>query len=155
MDHNEDQEEYFEDENPFEKRRGYKVGYGKPPRQHRFKPGNKAAAGKRKRCAKTNARQLLYQIMNEKVTVVINGKRTRMTQREACMRFLISESKKSDKTMMQVLLLLMEIESEDFVGVQDSTITVEFVHTRPIGLPGSEFVQPQQPKLGKWKPQPD
>lgn len=86
--------------------------------------------------------------MNEKVTVVINGKRTRMTQREACMRLLVSESKKSDKAMMRLLVLLMEIESEDFVGVQDSTITVEFVHTRPLGLPGGEFEQPQQPKLG-------
>ncbi len=37
----------------------YEVGYGKPPRQHRFKPGNAAAKGRRKKVPSAKADQPL------------------------------------------------------------------------------------------------
>lgn len=156
MDHNEDQEEYFEDENPFEKRRGYQVGYGKPPRQHRFKKGNKAASGKR-RCRKEKSlTRTILKIAGERVAAIINGKHLPMTRKEALIRQMFDRAMRSTKDGMTLVQLVLRIEEEaPYDPAEQPTITVEFVHTRPVGLPGSEFEQPQQPKLGKWKPQPD
>lgn len=126
----------IEDENPFERRAGYEIGYGKPPRQHRFRKGNKAAAGKRKNRKARGLAQTLVRIAGESVDVVINGKRVRMTRKEALMRQLLDRAMKSPRDGMRMAQLLMGIEDQlPFDPTEHPGITIEFVHTRPGFLP--------------------
>lgn len=127
------------DDDEGEDERPYRVGYGKPPKEYRFKPGNQAAAGKQKRKQKTLTRGLLHKVMDEKVTVVIDGKRVRMSNREALIRNLVNQSRKSSREALRLLELLGQAEAEDFVGVQDHTIKIEFIGTPPPGLPAEEL----------------
>jgi hypothetical protein len=130
-------DEIIEDENPFETKRGtYAVGYRKPPRQHRFKKGNKAAAGKRKKPASKTA-QMLMKIAGENIEVNVNGKRVRMSRKEALLRQLFDRAMKSQKEGIRMAQLVLGIEdAEPFDPAGQHNITIEFVHTRPQGLPG-------------------
>jgi hypothetical protein len=132
-----DPEAQIEDENPFERRSGYEVGYGKPPRQHQFRKGNKAAAGNRKRRKPRGIAQILLKIAGETVDVGLNGKRVRMTRKEALMRQLFEKAMKSPRDGMHVTQLMLNIEDQmPFDPGDQPSITIEFVGSRPKGLPG-------------------
>lgn len=77
-------DDYFDevdDVDPFANR-PYDVGYGKPPKEHRFKKGNKAAAGRRRKRDK-RIRETIFKRLNEKITVVAKGKRKRTTRMDS------------------------------------------------------------------------
>lgn len=57
------------------------VGYGRPPVEHQFKPGNKLAKGRPK--GRKNEATIIKDILNRMITVVRNGKPVRMTNAEA------------------------------------------------------------------------
>lgn len=126
-----------ENDNPFENRRShYEVGYGKPPKQNRFQKGNKAAAGRGRRKKITRLEQALRKIAGEEVVAIINGKRVRMTRREALARQMFERASKSPRDTLRLMHLLLSIEDEPFANVEDHKITIEFVSDRPTGLPG-------------------
>lgn len=132
-----DPEAQIEDENPFERRSGYEVGYGKPPRQHQFRKGNNAAAGKRKRRKPRGIAQTLMKIAGESVDVGMNGKRVRMTRKEALMRQLFDKAMKSPRDGLRMAQLLLGIEDQmPFDPGDQPIIKIEFVGSRPRGLPG-------------------
>ena len=127
-----------DDDNPFQKkRRGYEVGYGKPPSQHQFQKGNKAAAGKRKRSRDRGMAQAILKIADEKIAVIINGKRQSMSRREALARHLFEKAMKSPRDGLRMLQLLLGIDETMPFNPEEHRITVEFVHYRPKGLPGA------------------
>jgi hypothetical protein len=63
----------------------YEVGYGKPPRQHRYRKGQSGNPRGRPR-RKRNEAALINRIFDELVTVTVDGKRQRVTVLEAALR---------------------------------------------------------------------
>ena len=80
----------------------YEVGYGKPPRHSRFKKGQ-PTANPRGRPRKDMA-GLLFEGLNKKVVVTENGRRRRITLREAITRQLINQSASADLRATKMLL---------------------------------------------------
>jgi len=80
----------------------YEVGYGKPPRHTRFKKGQ-PSANPRGRPRKDMA-TLLLEGLNKKVVVTENGRRRRITLREAITRQLINQSASADLRATKMLL---------------------------------------------------
>lgn len=115
-----------DDENPFEKR-PYKVGYGKPPKEHRFKAGNRSAAGKRRRRKDMRLSQLAERLLKEKLTVTIDGKRRRISRLEAIFRTTIQQAAKSPRDALRLLSWVMQHEPEDVPEWVDHKILVELV----------------------------
>ena len=67
----------------------YEIGYGKPP------PGSK------------NLTTLLNDALNETVTVTENGRRRKITKREAVIKQLVNKSASAEARALKILLDLM------------------------------------------------
>jgi hypothetical protein len=63
----------------------YEVGYGKPPTEHQFKPGQSGNVGGRKKAKKSGATDI-SEILNTPVRVTIGGKVREMDSFEAGLR---------------------------------------------------------------------
>ena len=83
----------------------YDVGYGKPPKEHRFKPGSSGNPKGRPRGAK-NMTTLAREIGSEKVTVTEGGKRRRVPKSVAMVMALFQKAMKGD---VRAIKLLREI----------------------------------------------
>lgn len=105
---------------------GYRVGYGKPPREHQFKPGNKAAAGRRKKRNEAIG-EVVARSLNEKITVIINGKRRRITKLEAIIQMIIQQAAKSPRDAMRLLSWVSQAQPEPVPAWVDQKLKIEFV----------------------------
>lgn len=114
------------DDNPFCP--PYLIGYKKPPAEHRFKPGNKAAAGKRGPRKAKRLNELTHKVLNERVSVLIDGKPKRITRAEAMVRQLINLGGKSPRDGLRLLGLASTFEPVEPPAWVDQTIKVAFVH---------------------------
>jgi Family of unknown function (DUF5681) len=76
----------------------YEVGYKKPPKATRFKPGQSGnPSGKSKRIAPAlDPGKVLQLIDNEEIVVAVDGKRKRMPKAEIYFRQLFSKAVKGD-----------------------------------------------------------
>jgi hypothetical protein len=84
----------------------YEVGYGKPPRGAGFKKGQSGNPRGRPPGAK-NLTTLLNDALNEPVTITENGRRRKITKREAVIKQLVNKSASSDARSLKILLDLM------------------------------------------------
>jgi hypothetical protein len=92
--------------------RDYEVGYGKPPRHSRFTKGQSGNPRGRPAGAK-NLKTLLGEALNEPVIVTENGRRRKVTKREAIITQLVNRSATADWRAIKILLdLVREIEGE-------------------------------------------
>ena len=73
---------------PAEKQSDYEVGYGKPPQHTRFKSGQSGNPRGRPSGSK-NLKTLLSEALNEPVTITENGRRRKITKREAIVRQVV------------------------------------------------------------------
>lgn len=64
---------------------GYKVGYGRPPKDFMFKTGQ-TSPRKGKKFNKQNHEDMFWKIANEKVSAKMGGRTVQMTRYEACLR---------------------------------------------------------------------
>src|SRR6516165_9963053 len=80
---------------PFDKQRDYEVGYRKPPRHSRFKKGQSGNPRGRPSGSK-NLSTLLSEALNEPVVVTENGKRRKISKRQAIITQLVNQSAKGD-----------------------------------------------------------
>ena len=85
---------------------GYEVGYGKPPRSAGFKKGQSGKPRGRPPGSK-NLTTLLNDALNESVTVTENGRRRKITKREAVIKQLVNKSASADPQSLKILLDLM------------------------------------------------
>jgi predicted phage terminase large subunit-like protein len=88
----------------------YEVGYGKPPRGTGFKKGLSGNPRGRPPGSKNLATLLndaLNDALNEPVTITENGRRRKITKREAVIKQLVNKSASSDARSLKILLDLM------------------------------------------------
>src|SRR4051794_5423367 len=92
-------------------RSDYEVGYGKPPRHSRFQKGRSGNPKGRPRGSK-NLSSLLNDALNGWVVVVENGRRKKITKREAIITELVNKSASADLKATQIVLaMLSDLES--------------------------------------------
>lgn len=73
--------------------RDYEVGYGKPPKQHQFKPGESGFKGRKKKPREQHA-EMIARVRDE--MVVVGGKR--ISKLELAVRQVFNQTIKSGKT---------------------------------------------------------
>jgi Family of unknown function (DUF5681) len=85
----------------------YEVGYGKPPRDTRFKKGQSGNPRGRPSGAK-NLSTLLSEALNELVIVAENGRRRKITKRQAIITQLVNRAAKGDSRDTKLLLDILQ-----------------------------------------------
>ena len=88
---------------PPDNERDYEVGYGKPPRHTRFKPGRSGNPRGRPSGSK-NLSTLLNEALNEPVIVAENGGQRKISKRRAIIKQLVNQSAKGDWRAVKLLL---------------------------------------------------
>lgn len=83
------------------------VGYGRPPVQSRFKPGQSGNPSGRRRGSK-NLNSIVRQALTKKVTIREGDKIYKVTQFEAIMRNLSLSAMKGDPKAIKTMLTLMD-----------------------------------------------
>jgi hypothetical protein len=97
----------------------YEVGYGKPPRHTRFQKGRSGNPAGRPR-GKKNLTTLLSDALDHKIIVVENGRRKRISKREAIVTQLVNKSASADLKATQILLaMLRDVETRADSGCAD------------------------------------
>ena len=81
----------------------YEVGYGKPPCHTRFKKGQSGNPRGRPSGSK-NLKTLLNEALNEPVVVTEEGRRRKITKREAIITQLVNRSATADLRALKILL---------------------------------------------------
>ena len=89
-----------------ETKRDYKIGYGKPPRGRPFQKGQ--SAGNPRGPRGKNLSALLIAALNEPAYVTIDGKRRKITKREAIVTQMVSKSAKADLRATKMLFDMMK-----------------------------------------------
>ena len=79
----------------------YKVGPGKPPLRTRFKKGQ---SGNPRGRSPKNLATLLADALNEKVYVTIDGRRRKITKREAIVTQMVNKSASADLRATKMLI---------------------------------------------------
>jgi hypothetical protein len=110
-------------------KRDYDVGYGKPPRHSRFQKGQSGNPRGRPSGSK-NLSTLLSEALNEPVIVTENGKRRKISKRQAVITQLVNQSAKGDFRAAKILLdILHDIEArtepqtpENSIGLADEKV---------------------------------
>jgi hypothetical protein len=88
---------------PDNKSSDYEVGYGRPPRRTRFRPGELGNPRGRPRGAK-NLALLLDEELKQRVTVNENGRRRRITKQAAIVKHMVNKALSGDSRLLQLLL---------------------------------------------------
>ena len=97
---------------PAEKQSDYEVGYGKPPSHTRFKKGQSGNPRGRP-CGSKNLKTLLSEALNEPVIITENGRRRKITKREAIVREVVNCSATPDWRAVKIVFdLLRHIEGQ-------------------------------------------
>src|ERR1700757_3783974 len=95
-----------------EKKGGYGGGQGKPPPRPRFRKGKSGNPRSRPR-GKKNMSTLLSTALNASIVVVTNGRRKKITKREAIVTQLVNKSAAADLKATQIVLaMLRELEAQ-------------------------------------------
>ena len=88
-----------------ETKRDYQIGYGKPPRGRPFQKGQ---SGNPRGPRRKDLSALLIAALNEPVYVTIDGKRRKITKREAIVTQMVNKSAKADLRATKMLFDMMK-----------------------------------------------
>jgi len=109
---------------PRDNERDYEVGYGKPPRDTRFKRGQSGNPRGRPPGAK-NLSTLLNEALNELVVVTENGGRKRITKRRAAFKQLVNDAAKGEWRALKLLVdILQDIERRSEPQTEESSFSL-------------------------------
>jgi Family of unknown function (DUF5681) len=129
---------------PSDDERDYQVGYGKPPRHTRYVEGQSGNPRGRPPGAK-NMKTLLNKALNELVIVTEDGRRRKVSKREAIVTQLVNRSAKADFKAIQILLaMLRDIEGDTDPYPSEPTFTEA----------DRQIIQRMQARLGARKNEP-
>jgi len=102
----------------------YEVGYGKPPRDTRFKRGQSGNPRGRPPGAK-NLSSLLNEALNESVVVTENGGRKRISKRQAAFKQLVNDAAKGNWRALKLLVdILQDIERRTEPQTEESSFSL-------------------------------
>lgn len=82
------------------------VGYGKPPKEHQFKKGNKLGKGRPKGAA--NMKTLVNAALSVKVSTKIGGKTKKMTKAELALHQLAHKASQGDLKAIDKVIAMHE-----------------------------------------------
>jgi len=88
----------------------FEVGFGKPPRSMRFKPGQSGNPNGRPRGARNFAVAIEQELVT-RVTVTENGRRRRISKREVIAKHLVNKAASGD--LKAIPLLLNEVRARE------------------------------------------
>ena len=108
-----------------ERTRHYEVGYGKPPLHTRFQKGKSGNPKGRPR-GKKNMSTLLSTALNASIVVVANGRRKKITKREAIVTQLVNKSAAADLKATQIVFAMLRESQDD--GSADPAVFAEADH---------------------------
>ncbi|MGB6082512.1 MAG: DUF5681 domain-containing protein [Xanthobacteraceae bacterium] len=110
----------------------YRVGKGRPPEAHRFKPGQSGNPNGRPKDAR-NAASLAKAELSRKITVTVNGRKRRMSVAELSTRRLGDKAATGDQKALGFLFMLAnnvdmnEAKARDFTTPeQDLSIITDY-----------------------------
>lgn len=113
----------------------YKVGYGCPPKEHQFKPGQSGNPKGRPKKNNNFAEDVLEE-MSEMITVQENGKLTKITKKRALAKRLIADSLSGKVSAIKILTPILAGETkitkdlEEELTLQDSQILEDYIQRR-------------------------
>lgn len=102
----------------------YAVGYGNPPEEHRWKPGQSGNPKGRKKQSK-NTDTLFWDELDAKVTVTENGKSVKLTKRELVIKQIVNNAVKGDFRSTQLLLAWMRSKETPEKMTEEVPLTAE------------------------------
>lgn len=98
----------------------YEVGYGKPPKHGRFKPGHSGNPKGRPKESK-GFKTILNDVLSKKVITRSKGKEKKISTREAIVLSLVQKALKGDNTSIREIMHKDEgVELEQIVDVKDT-----------------------------------
>lgn len=108
--------------------RSYDVGYGKPPTQTRFQPGQ---SGNRKGRPKgvADLTSALTKALNDSVIVTENGERKKITKFDAVIKQLVNKAAGGDARATKLLVQLVE-NIDDLAGSPPTVIVLSEADAR-------------------------
>lgn len=118
----------------------YSVGYRRPPLHSRFKPGQSGnPTGHRK--PRKAPRDLLDDLLAEKVAVTEQGTSKRVTKLELILRQLVNRSASGDARLMRMLLDMLARSvpegSGDILAPEDEAIIADLMASMGVKGPGN------------------
>lgn len=91
-------------------KKGYKTGYKKPPREHRWVRGQSGnPRGRPKKKKNRDMFEILESELAREITVVENGKEARITKREAIIIQTVNKAMQGDKKAMDLIRKFDEV----------------------------------------------
>jgi len=94
----------------------YEVGYCKPPRHSRFKPGQSGNPAGRAKGTK-NLASVLERELRAIVTIAENGRRRRVTKLDAAVKQLVNKAASGDGGSLQFLFRLLQSSQPESASV--------------------------------------
>lgn len=104
---------------------GYEVGYRKPPRQHRFKPGNQAARNKKRAAEKTvSLAAAIGDALKRKITVKRGEKVVSLAAAEVFSERLVQGIARGSSKEMITIYALIQQHAPDLLKVDPQVFEV-------------------------------
>jgi hypothetical protein len=115
------------------------IGYGKPPKDTQFKKGQSGNPRGRPRGAK-NLATLVGEALDQKITVTEQGRRRKISKREAIITQLVNRSASADLKATTILLgMMQEIERRTGASTESAALSeadrqvLQFIRNRHLG----------------------
>ena len=89
-------------------RKEYEIGYKKPPRETRFRKGCSGNPSGRPKGSQ-NTIKLLEELLNQKISILQDGKKRKISKKTAIMMQMVNAAVKGDPKSVQTLLPYMTI----------------------------------------------
>lgn len=119
----------------------YEVGYYKPPKHARFKPGqsgNPRGRPKRQSIPSKDVNALIQAELDKTIPVTEEGRQKRITKREAIVTQLVNQAIKGETKPLQLVLAHLDKhrEVEPFVATEDDDAELMRALGMPVGSAG-------------------
>lgn len=123
----------------------YQVGFGKPPKEHQFRPGQSGNPKGRPKDARNLATDLKEEL-EEKIVVTEGGRQKEMSKQRAMVKTLVAKALKGDTRAAQTLITLKlgveQAESdrpgEEILPADDKALLEQFFAHRAAQSPKEE-----------------